>query len=97
MAIGTQLGGGDLASRAVSCTLARSQDPAVQGVDALYRRLDGIVRAACRIRLSVPRPPPTAVYATGRVFKLLDEKDNARERRRKVFEYFNTAITRENK
>eukprot|EP00752_Nemacystus_decipiens_P011952 g10597.t1 len=31
-----------------------------------------------------------------RVFKLMDEKDNARERRRKVFEYFNTAITRQN-
>lgn len=42
-------------------------------------------------------PSSSYDYATGRVFKLLDEKDNARERRRKVFEYFNTAITRENK
>ncbi|CBN74149.1 expressed unknown protein [Ectocarpus siliculosus] len=31
-----------------------------------------------------------------RVFKLMDEKDNARERRRKVFEYFNGAISRQN-
>lgn len=38
------------------------------------------------------------LLATGyRVFKLVDEKDNARERRRKVFEYFNGAISRENK
>ncbi|CAM9511580.1 unnamed protein product [Ectocarpus fasciculatus] len=31
-----------------------------------------------------------------RVFKLMNEKDNARERRRKVFEYFNGAISRQN-
>lgn len=40
---------------------------------------------------------PTSAAGRCRVFKLMDEKDNARERRRKVFEYFNTAITRQNK
>jgi len=50
------------------------------------------------LALLVRTPPlPLFCWAMDRVFKLLDEKDNARERRRKVFEYFNTAITRENK
>ncbi|CAM9757732.1 unnamed protein product, partial [Discosporangium mesarthrocarpum] len=30
------------------------------------------------------------------VFKLVDEKDNARERRRKVFDFFNSSINRQN-